>query len=385
MLESRIVRQPDTGQVCFRRTIEYLLILFRQTMDNPLSGITQLDQRSRNIFKQLVETYLETGVPVGSRTISRYLPVALSPASVRNVMADLEALNLIFSPHKSAGRMPTDLGLRLFVDGFMELGDLSEEERAGIVTQMDAVGNQGTVEDLLTHASNMLSGLSHCAGVVVAPKVTTQLKHLEFVRLEANRALAILVGQDGSVENRVVELPPGMPQSTLIEAGNYLNAHIAGKTIVEAQKLVQAELDSKSTQLDELAAKVVEAGLAVWAGADAPGDKNLIVRGRSNLLEDVNAIEDLERIRLLFDDLESKRELIKLLDLAENAEGVRIFIGSENKLFSLSGSSLIVSPYRDGERKIIGAVGVIGPTRLNYARIIPVVDFTAQVLGRLLT
>jgi heat-inducible transcriptional repressor len=354
-------------------------------MTDPDIGLAELDLRSRDIFKRLVETYLETGEPVGSRTISQFLPTSLSPASVRNVMSDLEALGLIFAPHKSAGRMPTEIGLRLFVDGFLELGNLTEDERQSIAAQMKAIGTGGSVEDMLTQASNLLSGLSHCAGVVVAPKVNLKLKHIEFVSLDAARALAVLVGEDGSVENRVIDLPPGMPAATLIEAGNYLNAHILGKTIDQAQKIVQADIENKRTALDQLTAKVVEAGLAVWSGGDDGQDKTLIVRGRSNLLEDVSMAEDLDRIRMLFDDLESKRELISLLGLAENAEGVRIFIGSENKLFSLSGSSLIVSPYRDGERKIIGAVGVIGPTRLNYARIIPMVDYTARVLGRILT
>ncbi len=353
-------------------------------MNAPSTGIAGLDQRSREIFKRLVETYLETGAPVGSRTLSRFLPSALSPASVRNVMSDLEALGLIFSPHKSAGRMPTQTGLRMFVDGFLEIGSLTAEERQNIAAQMGAIGTQGSVEDMLTQASDVLSGLSHCAGIVLAPKVNLRLKHLEFVALEPTKALAVLVGEDGSVENRIIELPPGMPAATLVEASNYLNAHIVGKTIDEAQKIIVDALESQSSALDKLTQDVVAAGLAVWSG-DEDDAKTLIVRGRSNLLEDLNAVEDLERIRLLFDDLESKRELIKLLGLAENAEGVRIFIGSENKLFSLSGSSLIVSPYRNAEHQIIGAVGVIGPTRLNYGRIIPMVDYTAKVIGRILT
>jgi len=353
-------------------------------MTTPSTGIAGLDQRSREIFKRLVETYLETGEPVGSRTISRYLPNTLSPASVRNVMSDLEVLGLIFSPHKSAGRMPTETGLRMFVDGFLEIGNLTTNERHNIAAQMGAIGTQGSVEDMLTQASDILSGLSHCAGVVVAPKVNLRLKHLEFVALEPTKALAVMVGEDGSVENRIIDLPPGMPSATLVEASNYLNAHIVGKTIDEAQSIVMKSIESQRSALDALTQKVVEAGLAVWSG-DEDDEKTLIVRGRSNLLDDLNAVEDLERIRLLFDDLESKRELTKLLGLAENAEGVRIFIGSENKLFSLSGSSLIVSPYRNAEHQIIGAVGVIGPTRLNYGRIIPMVDYTAKVIGRILT
>lgn len=349
------------------------------------SGIAELDLRSRDIFKQLVETYLDTGEPVGSRTLSRNLPVVLSPASVRNVMSDLEALGLVFSPHKSAGRVPTETGLRLFVDGFMEIGSLSEAEQMNIAAQMKAAGTAGSLEDMLTHASNVLSGLSHCAGVVVTPKINMALKHIEFIALEPTKALVVMVSVDGAVENRIIDLPPGMPSSTLVQAGNYLNAHIGGSTLEDSLKTVQQDIENRRSELDTLTKKVVEAGLAVWAGETEAEEKTLIVRGRSNLLDDVSATEDLERIRLLFDDLESKRELTKLLGLAEHADGVKIFIGSENKLFSLSGSSIIVSPYRNNEHQIIGAIGVIGPTRLNYARIIPMVDYTAQVIGRILT
>ncbi len=353
-------------------------------MDDRISALSQLDLRSRDIFQSLVECYLDSGAPVGSRSISRLLPNSLSPASVRNVMSDLEALGLIYSPHTSAGRLPTETGLRLFVDGMMQVGDLADGERSHIESQIAASNRDRSLEEVLTEASNMLSGLSQCAGVVVTPKVNMRLKHIEFVSLEPTKALVIMVGEDGTVENRVLELPPGLPPSTLVEASNYVNARLAGRTIDELQTLVRKEVEMKSNELDELASKVVEAGLATWSSEEDDA-KTLIVRGRSNLLEDVSAVEDLERIRHLFDDLESKRELIRLLGLAEDAEGVRIFIGSENKLFSLSGSSLILSPYRDSQKKIVGVLGVIGPTRLNYARIIPMVDYTARVVGRILT
>lgn len=353
-------------------------------MNNMPTDIADLDQRSRDIFKRLVETYLDTGDPVGSRTLSKSLPVTLSPASVRNVMSDLESLGLIFSPHKSAGRVPTQSGLRLFVDGFLEVSGLAADEQSAIAERLGKSNTDATVEDMLTRASNILSGLSHCAGLVVAPKVNLKLKHIEFVALEPTRALAIMVGDDGSVENRVIDLPPGMPTSTLTEAGNYLNAHITGKTIAQAQKIIQANIDTRSSELDTLTKKVIEMGLAVWSG-DEDDPKSLIIRGRSNLLDDVSGREELERIRQLFDDLESKRELMRLLGLANEGEGVRIFIGSENKLFSMSGSSLVVAPYRGSDQQIIGAVGVIGPTRLNYGRIIPMVDYTAQLIGKLLT
>lgn len=354
-------------------------------MNNQLSALARLDLRTREIFKTLVESYLETGVPVGSRFLSQSMPMSLSPASVRNVMSDLEAAGLIFSPHISAGRLPTHLGLRMFVDGLMQIGDLTNDERSQIEAQITASNIERNVEEVLTDAGTLLSGLSQCAGVVLTSKTNARLKHVEFVSLDASRAMVILVGDDGSVENRIINLPPGLPPSSFIEATNYINSRVVGKTIDQLVDTIQTELASQKTILDTLTARVVEAGLATWSGTSGDTDKTLIVRGRSNLLEDDAAMDDLERIRLLFDDFEKKNDLIQLLGLAENADGVRIFIGSENNLFSLSGSSLVVAPYRDKSHNIIGVLGVIGPTRLNYARIIPMVDYTAQVVGRILT
>ena len=348
-------------------------------------GLPQLNERSREIFKRIVEAYLETGEPVGSRNVSRILPMPLSAASVRNVMADLEQAGLVYAPHISAGRLPTELGLRFFVDALLEFGDLSSSERETIEAQVKTRADGRTLESALTEAGDLLSGLSRGAGVVLAAKADPRLKHIEFVRLEAGRALAVLVGDDGSVENRVIDLPPGLPGSALIEAGNYLNAHVRGKTLGEARAELENMRTAARAALDELTQGVVEAGLASWSGeggADKP--RTLIVRGSAKLLNDLKTLEDLERVRLLFEDLERKQDIAQLLGLAEGAEGVRIFIGSENKLFSLSGSSLVVSPYRDASQKIVGVLGVIGPTRLNYARIVPMVDYTAKVVGRLL-
>ncbi len=347
------------------------------------ASLTELDKRSRAIFRSIVESYLDTGEPVGSRNISRLLPMTLSPASVRNVMADLEHLGLVYSPHTSAGRMPTELGLRFFVDALLEVGDLTKEERDRIAVQVKA-GSEKSYEQVLTEASQMLSGLSRGAGVVLTHKTDSPLKHLEFVQLEPQKALVVMVTEDGTVENRVIDLPHGLPQSALVEASNYLNAHIRGKTLAEAKEALSKIMDEEKAVLDALTRKVIDAGLAVQVGDENSGQPTLIVRGRSNLLEDFKAVEDLERIRLLFDDLENKRELIQLLGLAEKGDGVRIFIGSENNLFSLSGSSLVVSPYRDSEQNIVGVLGVIGPTRLNYARVIPMVDYTAHLVSRLL-
>jgi len=346
------------------------------------ASLRQLNERSREIFKRIVETYLATGEPVGSRNLSRALPMTLSPASVRNVMSDLESLGLIYAPHTSAGRLPTQTGLRLFVDGLLEVGDISLEERNQIESRIAGSGRRRAVEELLGEAGEMLSGLSRCAGVVLVDKHSKRLKQVEFVSLGEGRALAVLVGEEGDVENRIVALPDGLPLSSLREATNYLNARIGGLTLAEARARIEREIEERRAQLDALTASIVTAGLATWSG-DGDERKSLIVCGRSHLLEDVRVMEDLERVRLLFEDLDTKTDLIQLLGLAEGAEGVRIFIGSENKLFSLSGSALIVSPFEDTEQKIVGVLGVIGPTRLNYARIIPMVDYTAKLLGRL--
>jgi heat-inducible transcriptional repressor len=348
-----------------------------------LSDLQKLNERSRTIFRQIVESYLATGDPMGSRNLARHLPMTLSPASIRNVMSDLEHLGYIYAPHTSAGRLPTEAGLRLFVDGVLEIGDLTDEERRQIEAQI-GVKREKSLQQVLSEAGEMISGLSHCAGLVISDRQVGKLKHIEFVQLEPGKALVILVGDDQSVENRVIALPAGLPPSSLTEAANYLNARIRGLTLGEAKARVEAELASAKAELDQLTQKIVEAGLATWSGALGE-QKSLIVRGQANLLKDVDGLENLARIRQLFDDLEAKRDLVQLLGLAERGEGVHIFIGSENKLFSLSGSSLIVAPFQDKQRQIVGVLGVIGPTRLNYARIIPMVDYTAKLVGRLLT
>lgn len=348
-----------------------------------ITEIAELNERSRTVLRQIVETYLATGEPVGSRNLSRVLPMTLSPASIRNVMSDLEHLGLIVSPHTSAGRLPTQSGLRLFVDGLLELGDLNADERRAIEGQLGG-HQQRNFDQVLHEAGEMISGLSHCAGVVLADKQTIRLKHIEFVALDPRKALVILVDEGGRVENRIIEVPPGLPASALTQAANYLNAHVAGLTIAEALGRIEHELKTARAQLDEITQRVIKAGLAEWSGS-LDDRKSLIVRGQSNLLKDLTAEEDLERIRQLFDDLEAKRDLLQLLGLADTAEGVKIFIGSENKLFSLSGSSLVVAPFHDEHRRIVGVIGIIGPTRLNYARIIPMVDYTAKLVSRLLT
>jgi len=343
-----------------------------------------LDERSKEIFRRIVESYLEHGEPLGSRNLSRLLPMSLSPASVRNVMSDLEQLGLIYSPHVSAGRLPTQMGLRFFVDAFMQVGDLSADERASIDRQVGGGHRDQPMESVMTEASRMLSGMSRGAGLVLTAKSDPVLKHVEFIRLEPTKALAVLVGDHDQVENRVIDLPAGTTSAQLTEAANFLNAHMGGQTLPELRRQLQTLKTEVRRELDALSGDLVERGIAVWSGSGDDGKPTqLIVRGQANLLQDVGGAEDLDRLRLLFDDLEKKDSLIEILNLAETGSGVRIFIGSENKLFSLSGSSLIVAPYRDGDDRIVGAVGVIGPTRLNYARIVPMVDYTAQLISRL--
>jgi heat-inducible transcriptional repressor len=356
-------------------------MVFQSSLAPASAAIAQLSDRSREIFRQIVDSYLASGEPVGSRQLSRLLPMTLSPASVRNVMQDLEELGLIYAPHTSAGRLPTELGLRFFVDSMLQIGDLAESERVRIAAEVEAASRDHDLEGVLAEATGLISGLARVAGVVVAAKNNARLKQIDFVRLEPERALAILVADDGSVENRVIPVARDLPASALVEAANYLNARIAGRTLAEARAGIEVSRRAAQRELNELTARLVEAGLATWAGFGSEG-RHLIVRGHAHLLEDLTAATDLERVRLLFADLETQTGVIDLLERAEEGEGVRIFIGSENRLFSLSGSSMIAAPLRDSERRIIGALGVIGPTRLNYARIVPMVDYTAKVVAR---
>ncbi len=341
--------------------------------------LEQLNERSRDVLRHIVEAYVDSGEPIGSRTLSRQLGLNLSPATIRNVMADLEELGLLYAPHTSAGRLPTDLGLRLFVNGLLEHGNLTDSDRQHIESQCAATGR--SMPEVLEEASTMLSGLSHCAGLVVAPKLEEPLKHIEFVSLGPGRALVVMVSNSGIVENRVIDVPVGLPPSSLVEATNYLSARLVGRSLGEAETEVRCEMEAQQAELDGLTQKVVEQGLASWAGEGSKGA--LIVRGQAQLLEDVSAVEDLERIRQLFTLLEAKETLLNLLQLTDTAAGVQIFIGAESELFGLAGCSMIIAPYNNSQQQLIGAVGVIGPTRIDYARIIPMVDYTAKVIGRM--
>jgi len=340
-----------------------------------------LGERPREVFRHLVEAYLTSGEPVGSRTLSQRLPVTRSPASIRNVMADLEHMGLLYAPHTSAGRAPTEKGLRLFVDGLLEVGDLAPDERVAIEARMSGSGRG--LEDVLTQATSLLSGLSNCAGLVVSTKQDAPLKHVEFTAVTPSKALVVMVTEDGQVENRIIDTPLGLPASALVEASNYLNARLRGRTLDVARTEILEELIGERAELDALTAKIVAEGLATLStGGDTR--HTLIVRGTSHLLDSVDARADIERVRTLFEDIERKNDLIQLLELAKQGDGVRIFIGSENRLFSLSGSSIVAAPYANSQGKIVGVIGVLGPTRLNYGRIIPMVDHTAKVVGRLL-
>ncbi len=351
-------------------------------MSDSQNILSELNDRSREVFRRVVEGYLDSGAPVGSRTLTRSLSESVSAATIRNVMQDLEFLGLIGSPHVSAGRIPTEMGLRMFVDGLLEVGDLTDDDRV----KLDATlgDNASDVGQKLDRIGSALSGVTQGASLVLAPKHEAPIRHIEFVSLAPDRALAVLVMADGHVENRVFRPPLGQTPSSMREAANFLNSLAEGKTIGELQKLMATEVKSRRQEIDKLAAELIESGQALWEN-ESDGSERLIVRGRANLLADEQETLELDRIRTLFDDLERKRDITEFLDLADAGDGVRIFIGSENKLFSLSGSSLVVSPYMNADRKIIGAVGVIGPTRLNYGRIVPIVDYTAQLVGKLIS
>lgn len=356
-----------------------LMLLMTGAMNEQTKLLSELNDRSREVFRRVVEGYLDTGDPVGSRTLTRQMTEKLSAATIRNVMQDLEYMGLLGSPHVSAGRVPTQLGLRMFVDGFMEVRELHTHDRLALEATLGS--EEADVGTLLDRVSGALSGLTHGASIVLAPKHEAAIRHIEFVGLGPDRALVVLVFADGQVENRVFTPPPGQTPASMREAANFLNAMAEGLTLGELRRQITAEIATRRQELDTLAATLVESGLAQWADQGEPYER-LIVRGQSNLIDTAG---DLDRVRSLFDDLERKRDIAEFLDLAEKGDGVRIFIGSENKLFSLSGSSVVVSPYMNAERKIIGAIGVIGPTRLNYGRIVPIVDYTAQLVGRVLS
>ncbi len=353
-----------------------------RTMTGENRIFSEMNDRAREVFRRVVESYLSSGDPVGSRTLARSMTEPLSAATIRNVMQDLEILGLLDSPHISAGRIPTQLGLRMFVDGLLEVGVVAEDDRQRIDASLGS--NDQDVTSLLDQIGATLSGITRGASVVFAPKQEAPIRHIEFVSLAPDRALVVLVFANGQVENRVFVPPPGQTPSSMREAANFLNALAEGKTLSDLRRSVGSEIQRRRQEINSLAQALVESGLALWEDGGERSER-LLVRGRANLIDQSQEAQDIERIRILFDDLERKRDIAEFLELTEMGEGVRIFIGSENKLFSLSGSSLVVSPYMNSDRKIIGAVGVIGPTRLNYGRVVPIVDYTAQLVGRIVS
>ena len=347
--------------------------------------LLSVDERARQVMRGIVEGYLGSGSPVGSRHLSKSPELGVSAATVRNVMSDLEEAGLIFAPHTSAGRLPTELGLRLFVDGLMEVGNLSRNERASIAAKAASSGR--SVDGVLSDATSALSGLAESAALVVTPKVEARLRHVEFVPLSTGKALAVMLLETGQVENRLIDVPAGLPLDGLVKAGNYLSSRGQGLTITQALSRVQKEINEQKAELDQLSAQLVQTGLAnVVGGEGAQG--TLIVRGQAELLRKVDGDQDVDRLRGLFAALETKETISKLVSQANEAPGVQIFIGSQNKLFGLSGWSMVLAPYKDTNSEsgqVVGAIGVIGPMHMNYGRVVPLVDYTAQVVAHALS
>lgn len=343
--------------------------------------ITDLNDRAQAILRYVVDTYMATGEPVGSRTIARHLENTLSPATIRNVMSDLETGGLLYAPHTSAGRLPTAQGLRLYIDGLMEIGNLTAADRSTIETQCVTAGS--SMNMVFERATSMLSGLSSAASLIIAPKTNKPLRHMQFVRLDSGKVLIVMVMQDNTVENRVMEVPPAVNDYALTTASNYINSHIFGKTLTTAEQDIRRDMADNKEQLDRITADLVERGLSMAPTKDDTNG-NIIIRGQSHLLEDVKAIEDLERARQLLASLEEQETMMRLLGAAHQADGVQIYIGTKNTMFDHSGWSMVISPYKTPDNQIIGAIGVIGPTRLNYKRIIPLVDYTSRVMTRIL-
>lgn len=345
--------------------------------------MSDLNSRSLEVFKELVDAYIETGEPVGSRTLSKRLcdklKDSVSPATIRNIMSDLEDAGLLYAPHVSAGRLPTDSGLKFFVNGMLKVGNLTNKEKEEIKKQFNVSNNN--VDDILENASKMLSGLSRCASIMKTIKTDSVLHHIEIVFLAPKKALIVLISVDGFVENRLAEIPENVTRETLELASKYLNAYLTEKTLSEVKNIVLRELKDQKSQIDKLVAKVVEAGLLALPEGDS---SNLIINGQSNLLESITEIKELEHIKQLFDQFENKRAFSKILDASIEADGVQIFIGSENSLFNTSGCSLIVSPYHNSSKEIVGVIGVIGPIRMNYGKIIPLVDYTAKLVSKVM-
>ena len=340
-----------------------------------------LDDKKKIVLNQIIDSYLIDGAPVGSKTLSNKSEEMASSSSLRNIMSQLEVMGLIYSPHVSSGRLPTEKGLRLYVDNLLAFQTIYNENDNLFLKDLNNAGQRGPKE-LLSEASASLSGMSSHAGIVVVPKTEKDLKHIEFVRLSKEKALVVLIDSIGSVENRIITIDEGTPDMTFEMAGNYLNSKINGQNIDELRTKINLDIKKRKNEIDSLAAGLISKGLAIWANDHS--DSSLIIHGHDKLLDDVQAIEDLEKIKSLFSTLGNQELSIQLLEDIASASGVKIFIGSENRLFEGTGCSLIIAPIQTYEQKVFGALGVIGPKRMNYSKIISMVDYTSQIVSKLL-
>lgn len=335
-----------------------------------------LDDRARTLLKALVERYIADGQPVGSRTLSRASGLDLSPATIRNVMADLEEMGLIVSPHTSAGRIPTPRGYRLFVDTMLTARPM---DLASITPDLRDQLHPDQPQRVIAQAASLLSNLSQFVGVVTAPRKAGVFHHIEFLRLGERRVLVIIVAPDGDVQNRVIFTARDHTQTELVEATNFLNQHYAGLTIEEVRERLKTEVDALRGEIAQLMAAAVRAGEDLTAGGE-----NVVVSGERNLLGVQDFGQDMTSLRRLFDVFEQKTELMRLLDVSSRAEGVRIYIGGESQVVPFEELSVVTAPYEvDG--RVVGTLGVIGPTRMAYDRMIQIVDITARLVGNALS
>ncbi len=341
---------------------------------------TELNDRSKLIFKKLVESYLETGSPAGSETIMKMGGFNLSSASIRTILSNLQKEGLLFAPHRSAGRMPTEKGMRFFVDGLLEFGRISKSDMENIKQQCST--KDKSYEEVLNLASKTISGLSNYAGIVIAPKFQKNLKHLEFIRLNKSQLMLILAYENGEIENRIIEDKGVYNNNFLIQASNYLTSKFNNKNITQIKKEIQVDIQKSQNKLEIISSKLVQQGII--QNQPKPNNPYIFLHGQSNLLKDEIISKDLDQIRSLFDEIEKKSSFVEILENAGRAKGVQIFIGSKNFLFKHSGLSMVMAPYKNNEQEIIGAIGVVGPTRLNYSKIVPLVDYTSKIIGKVI-
>ncbi len=340
----------------------------------------ELTDRTKQIFKTVVETYLETGSPSGSETVLKKAGLDISSASVRSILSNLQKEGLLFSPHTSAGRVPTEKGMRFFVDGLLEFGRISKSEKENI-EQLSASKSK-SYQEVLDEASRSISGLSNYAGIVIAPKYQKNLKHLEFIRLNNTQIMSILAYENGEIENRIIEDSGKFTNSQLLQTSNYLSEKFKNKNISEIKKIIESEITSTRSNLEEISKKLVKKGIVEIE--PKMNNPYIFLHGQSKLLKDEIISKDLDQIRQLFDDIENKSTFIDILENAGKAKGVQIFIGSKNFLFKHSGLSMVMAPYKNKEQEIVGVIGVVGPTRLNYSKIVPLVDYTSKIIGKVI-